>query len=77
MDLYTYRKKRFLHIVKNGAIVVSVPLLFAAGAHAEAPDVKAVVASISGLEAPVALVGGAYIGLKVFQRGWKIIKGFI
>lgn len=72
----SFRKGLAVGVAKKAAVVSAVSLL-AASAYAEAPNVTEAVSDISALQAPVALIGGAYIGLKVFQRGWRIIKGFI
>ena len=71
------RKKQIVHVAKRVFPVVVVSALAVTGAHADVPNVTEVVSDIEALEKPIALVGGAYIGLKVFQRGWKIIRGFI
>lgn len=76
MSQIEFRKKQAAYVAKRALPAVAITL-FAVGAHAAPPDVTEVVSSIGGLEKPVAMVGGAYIGLKVFQRGWKIIRGFI
>ena len=70
-------KKQVAHVAKTALPVVAVSVFAVTGAHAEAPNVTEVVSDIDALEAPIALVGGAYIGLKVFKRGWQIIRGFI
>lgn len=77
MVVWSVRKKQIAHVAKRLAPVAAVGLMASVGAHAGAPDVTDVVSDIDALEAPVALVGGAYIGLKVFKRGWQIIRGFI
>lgn len=77
MNKWQFRKRKAAYVGKNVLIGLAVPILMVGGAHAAAPDVKDAVADIGALQAPIALVGGAYIGLKVFQRGWRIIKGFI
>lgn len=71
------RKPAFATVAKRAAPVLVVPMLAINSAWADAPNVTEAVSDINGLQAPIALVGGAYIGLKVFQRGWKIIRGFI
>ncbi len=71
------RKKQIVHVAKRVVPVVAVSALAVTGAHAEAPNVTEVVSSLDGLKVPIASVGGAYVALKVFQRGWKIIRGFI
>ena len=71
------RKKQIVHVAKRVFPVDVVSALTVTGAHADVPNVTEVVSDIEALEKPIALVGGAYIGLKVFQRGWKIIRGFI
>lgn len=76
MALSDLRKQQIIRVGKRVAPIVVYPLL-AVTAHADAPNVTEAVSDISALQAPVALIGGAYIGLKVFQRGWRIIKGFI
>lgn len=73
----TYFKKRAALLAKQSAAVVALPLVFIVGASAAGPNVAGVVTDIGDLMDPIALVGGAYIGLKVFQRGWTIIRGFI
>lgn len=77
MTLIENTKPKKLTLVKKVSIVLAFPVVAMSSAIAAAPDVSSVVSDISALEGPVALVGGAYIGLKVFQRGWRIIKGFI
>lgn len=68
---------KFVPVAKKASLVAVLPMALIANAYADAPDVSSAVSDISGLEAPVALIGGAYIGLKVFKRGWTIIRGFI
>ena len=70
-------KQQAVHVAKTALPVVVVSVFAVTGAHAGAPDVTDVVSDLDALEAPIALVGGAYIGLKVFKRGWQIIRGFI
>ena len=70
-------KKQVAHVAKTALPVVAVSVFAVTGAHADVPNVTEVVSDIDALEAPIALVGGAYIGLKVFKRGWQIIRGFI
>lgn len=77
VSLSTPRKQQLIHIGKKVAPIVVFPMLAVSNAYAAAPDVTGVVSDIGSLQAPIALVGGAYIGLKVFKRGWQIIKGFI
>ena len=77
VSLSTARKQRLIRIGKKVAPIVVLPMLAVSNAYADAPNVTEVVSDIGSLQAPIALVGGAYIGLKVFKRGWQIIKGFI
>lgn len=77
MPKFAVLKKQVVHVAKNALPVFAVSVLAVTGAHADAPTVTSVVTDIEALEAPIALVGGAYIGLKVFKRGWQIIRGFI
>lgn len=70
-------KQQAIHVAKIALPVVAVSLSAVTGAHADVPNVTEVVSDIDALQAPIALVGGAYIGLKVFKRGWQIIRGFI
>lgn len=70
-------KQQFAHVAKTSLPVMAVFAFAITGAHADVPNVTEVVSDIDALEAPIALVGGAYIGLKVFKRGWQIIRGFI
>lgn len=77
VSLSTARKQRLIRIGKKVAPIVVFPMLAVSNAYADAPNVTEVVSDIGSLQAPIALVGGAYIGLKVFKRGWQIIKGFI
>ena len=62
---------------KKSALAAAVVMSATVSAFAAAPNVTTVVSDIGDLADPIALVGGAYISLKVFQRGWRIIKGFI
>lgn len=74
----SYSKKGKIGLkFKQAAAIVAIPVICIASASAAAPDVTGVVSDIGALMDPVALVGGAYIGLKIFQRGWTIIRGFI
>ena len=77
VSLSTPCKQQLIHIGKKVAPIVVFPMLAVSNAYADAPNVTEVVSDIGSLQAPIALVGGAYIGLKVFKRGWQIIKGFI
>ena len=77
MPKFFVLKQQFAHVAKTSLPVVVVSALAVTGAHAEVPNVTEVVSDLDALEAPIALVGGAYIGLKVFKRGWQIIRGFI
>ena len=77
VSLSTARKRRLIHIGKKVAPIVVFPMLAVSNAYAAAPNVTEAVSDINSLQAPIALVGGAYIGLKVFKRGWQIIRGFI
>ena len=80
MPKFAVLKQQFAQVAKTAlsVVVVSVIAVTAVtGAHADAPNVTEVVSDLDALEAPIALVGGAYIGLKVFKRGWQIIRGFI
>lgn len=77
MAILALSKKKFAPVVKKAAVVSVLPLALITNAYADAPSVTEVVSDIDALEGPLALVGGAYIGLKVFKRGWQIIKGFI
>ena len=77
MPNFALLKQQAVHVAKTALPVVVVSALAVTGAHAEAPNVTEVVSDLDALEAPIALVGGAYIGLKVFKRGWQIIRGFI
>ena len=70
-------KNKFVPVVKKVSPVLVLPLLAFTNAYADAPNVTEAVSDIGSLQAPIALVGGAYIGLKVFKRGWQIIRGFI
>lgn len=70
-------KRKFAPVVKKVSPVLVLPIALMTNAYADAPAVTEVVSDIDALEGPIALVGGAYIGLKVFKRGWQIIKGFI
>lgn len=76
MDV-TSKTKKLAPFIKKVAPVVVVPMALISNAYADAPNVTEVVSDISALQAPIALVGGAYISLKVFKRGWQIIRGFI
>lgn len=77
MPKFAVLKQQFVHIAKAALPVVAVSVVAVTGAHADVPNVTDVVSDLEALEAPIALVGGAYIGLKVFKRGWQIIRGFI
>lgn len=77
MPKFAVLKQQAAHVAKTALPVVVVSVFAVTGAHAEAPSVTSVVSDIEALQAPIALVGGAYIGLKVFKRGWQIIRGFI
>lgn len=77
MVVWSVRKKQIAHVAKRVAPVVAFSVFAVTGAHADVPNVTEVVNDLEALEAPIALVGGAYIGLKVFKRGWQIIRGFI
>lgn len=77
MALSDLRKQQLVRVGKRVAPIVVFPMLAVTSAHADAPNVTEAVSDIGALQAPIALVGGAYIGLKVFKRGWQIIKGFI
>ena len=77
MPNFALLKQQAVHVAKTVLPVVAVSALAVTGAHADAPNVTEVVSDLDALEAPIALVGGAYIGLKVFKRGWQIIRGFI
>ena len=77
MPNFALLKQQAVHVAKTALPVVAVSMVAVTGAHADAPNVTEVVSDIDALEAPIALVGGAYIGLKVFKRGWQIIRGFI
>ena len=77
MPNFALLKQQAVHVVKTALPVVAVSVVAVTGAHADAPNVTEVVSDLDALEAPIALVGGAYIGLKVFKRGWQIIRGFI
>ena len=77
MPNFALLKQQAVHLAKTALPVVAVSLVAVTGAHADVPNVTEVVSDIDALEAPIALVGGAYIGLKVFKRGWQIIRGFI
>ena len=77
MALSDLRKQQFVRVGKRVAPIVVFPMLAVTSAYAAAPNVTEAVSDIGALQAPIALVGGAYIGLKVFKRGWQIIRGFI
>ena len=77
MALSDLRKQQLVRVGKRVAPIAVLPMLAVSNAYADAPNVTGVVSDIGALQAPIALVGGAYIGLKVFKRGWQIIKGFI
>ena len=77
MPKFAVLKKQVAHVAKTALPVVAVSSLAFTGAHADVPNVTDVVTDIDALEKPIALVGGAYISLKVFKRGWQIIRGFI
>lgn len=77
MPNFALLKQQAVHVAKTALSVVAVSVVAVTGAHADVPNVTEVVSDIDALEAPIALVGGAYIGLKVFKRGWQIIRGFI
>ena len=77
MPNFALLKQQAVHVAKTALPVVVVSVFAVTGAHADAPNVTEVVSDLDALEAPIALVGGAYIGLKVFKRGWQIIRGFI
>lgn len=77
MDKFELRKQKAAYIGKNVLIAAVLPVAFLTGAHAEGPVVTDAVSDINALQTPIALIGGAYIGLKVVQRGWRIVKGFI
>ena len=77
VSLSTVRKQQLIHIGKKVAPIVVFPMLAVSNAYAAAPNVTGVVSDIDSLQATIELIGGAYIGLKVFKRGWQIIKGFI
>ena len=77
MPKFFVLKKQVAHVAKTALPVVAVSVLAVTGAHADVPNVSDVVSDLEALEKPIALVGGAYIGLKVFKRGWQIIRGFI
>ena len=77
MPKFAFLKKQVSHVAKTALPVVAVFVLAVTGAHADVPNVADVVSDLEALEKPIALVGGAYIGLKVFKRGWQIIRGFI
>lgn len=72
------------HVTKCVAVPAVGLMALSTGAFAADVDVvdttidaSEVVTSIKNLYKPIGLVGGAYVGLQVFKRGWKIIKGFI
>lgn len=77
MALSDLRKQQFVRVGKRVAPIVVFPMLAVTSAYADVPNVTEAVSDIGALQAPIALVGGAYIGLKVFKRGWQIIRGFI
>lgn len=77
MPNFALLKQQAVHVAKTALPVVAVSVVAVTGAHADAPNVTEVVSDIDALQAPIALVGGAYIALKVFKRGWQIIRGFI
>lgn len=77
MPKFALLQAQVAHVAKTALPVIAVSALAVTGAHADVPNVTEVVSDIDALEAPIALVGGAYIGLKVFKRGWQIIRGFI
>lgn len=77
MPKFFVLKKQVAHVAKTALPVFAVSVLAVTGAHADVPNVSDVVSDLEALEKPIALVGGAYIGLKVFKRGWQIIRGFI
>ena len=77
MPKFAVLKQQAVHVAKTALPVVAVSVVAVTGAHADVPNVTEVVSDIDALEKPIALVGGAYIGLKVFKRGWQIIRGFI
>ena len=77
MPNFSLLKQQAVHVAKVALPVVAVSVVAVTGAHADVPNVTEVVSDIDALEKPIALVGGAYIGLKVFKRGWQIIRGFI
>ena len=77
MPNFSLLKQQAVHVAKTALPVVAVSVVAVTGAHADVPNVTEVVSDIEALEKPIALVGGAYIGLKVFKRGWQIIRGFI
>ena len=46
-------------------------------ADVQTPDASVVVSSLEALATPIAAVGGAYLGVRVGIRGWKILRGMI
>lgn len=50
---------------------------FAFAKDVQTPDASVVVSSLEALATPIAAVGGAYLGVRVGIRGWKILRGLI
>ncbi len=59
------------------AAATSALVLASASSFAAAPDVTEIAASLTGLIAPIGVVGAAYLGVRVAIRGWKVIRGVV
>ncbi|OOS21599.1 hypothetical protein B0682_02660 [Moraxella lincolnii] len=61
------------------AVVAITGMAMSAVAFADdkIPDASVVVSSLEALATPIAAVGGAYLGVRVGIRGWKILRSLI
>lgn len=57
--------------------ITSMAMSAFAFADVQTPDASVVVSSLEALATPIAAVGGAYLGVRVGIRGWKILRGMI
>ena len=59
------------------AAITGMAMSAFAFADVQTPDASVVVSSLEALATPIAAVGGAYLGVRVGIRGWKILRGLI
>lgn len=70
--------EKIKNMVKPTMVAVTGMAMSAfAFADVQTPDASVVVSSLEALATPIAAVGGAYLGVRVGIRGWKILRGMI